>query len=66
MKMTNADYQALLILLAKYKRVTSNPWNRLWLCDQHDRQEWFDRGIYDYLNDDNITTALKRAIREGV
>ena len=26
------------------------------------RQAWFDRGIYEYLNDDHIHTALKRAL----
>ncbi len=26
------------------------------------RQAWFDRGVYQYLNDDHIETALRRAV----
>jgi len=26
------------------------------------RQSWFDRGIYTYLNDDHIDTALKKIL----
>ena len=66
MKMTQADYQALVELLAKYQclPVTVNPWNHLYACAPKARQAWFDRGIYDYLDDTHIHTALKRAINE--
>lgn len=29
-----------------------------------ERRDWFDRGIYDYLNDDHIRTALRRVVQE--
>ena len=34
----------------------------LWAIPQANRQAWFDRGIYDYLNDDHIHTALKSIV----
>ncbi|NMZ63393.1 hypothetical protein HBN99_03535 [Pseudomonas oryzihabitans] len=31
----------------------------LYSIPRGDRQAWFDQGVYDYLNDDHIDTALK-------
>ena len=37
-------------------------WDCLWLVPRGELQAWFDRGIYGYLNDDHINTALKRIV----
>lgn len=36
----------------------------LWSVPYAARQAWFDRGIYDYLDDSHIRTALKRVFEE--
>ncbi|MBV6635494.1 MAG: hypothetical protein KI788_06290 [Mameliella sp.] len=36
----------------------------LWSCPYAARQTWFDRGIYSYLDDSHIRTALKRVFKE--
>ena len=40
-------------------------WDHLWGIRPQQRREWFDdNGIYDYLDDRHITTALKRILGE--
>lgn len=34
-------------------------WDALWSVPHERRTEWFDLGIYEYLNDDHIDTALR-------
>ena len=34
----------------------------LWAIPSKIRQSWFDRGVYGYLNDDHIHTALKKIL----
>ena len=47
-----------------YKNAGHTPtrfrWDLLWAIPRKSRQEWFDNcGIYTYLNDDHIDTALR-------
>ena len=39
-------------------------WDWLYAVPMVNRQEWFDRGIYAYLNDDHIDTALRSICKE--
>jgi hypothetical protein len=75
--MTDADYAALLALLREHlfkateadyivSGHSTRRWafDHLWAVPYDSRSEWFNRGIYAYLDDDHIHTALKRAIKE--
>jgi len=77
MKMHKNDYEALRRLVfahplpataADYAEqgLSRRRWlfDQLWHIPQKPRQEWFDRGIYMYLNDDHILTALSRICAE--
>ena len=77
MKMRKDDFEALRGLirahpLGTHKQVyldrglsqTRFVFDHLWAIPNGPRQEWFDRGIYTYLDDTHIETALRRIVKE--
>ena len=72
MKMKAEDFDALRDLVKQYPLqatreqyakhfLSERRWvfDHLWNIPQAERDRWFARGIYTYLNDDHIYTALK-------
>jgi len=67
MKMKPSDYKALKELIIAHPQEIQNLgdfdnlilWDQLWCIPPFKRIQWFDRGIYRYLNDNHITTALR-------
>ena len=70
MKMTPQDFAALDHLIRQQPPIPRDGLSETrWLFDHlyaipgAARQEWFDRGIYDYLDDSHIESALRRILK---
>lgn len=78
MKMKTEHFEALKAMLSGFARIDLQAgrehyrkeglsskryrWDVLYSVPFAKRQEWFDLGIYEYLNDDHIDTALRASI----
>ena len=75
MKMKPKHYQALRAIVLQDHRPTEASyleqglsakryrWDLLW--NAPGRRAWFDSGVYDYLDDTHIDTALRRIVQES-